>query len=186
MNNSTIKKLVMVSSRFGGKEENIKRAEAFCRYVVSVGHIPIAPHVFFPRFLDDLKEEERQLGLEGSLKLMERCDEIWFFVEDGETLSPGMLMEAELMVRLEMPYKVINADMALEALEEEELHESYSNYDVDLSFTPRFTDNDLGFHFFKFDHVNPKASNPSMPGASCRQQFDEQDWHLIYKNNHDE
>jgi hypothetical protein len=167
MTNSTTKKLIMVSSRFGGKEENIKRAEAFCRYVVTRGHIPVAPHVFFPRFLDDLNPAERALGLEGSLALMERCDEVWYFLEDNEDLSNGMKMESELMIKLEMPYKVINASMALDMIDEEKLHESYSQYDVDLSFTPRFlpeTENTLKF-----------KNNPP--------QFDDQDWHLIYKSN---
>lgn len=170
MTNSTTKKLIMVSSRFGGKEENIKRAEAFCKYVVLRGHIPVAPHVYFPRFLDDLKPEERALGLEGSLALMDKCDEIWFFLDEDEDLSPGMKMEAELMIKLEMPYKVIDASMVLDIIDEEKLHESYSNYDVDLSFAPRFS-------------VDVKKDEPTK--SFKLNQFDDQDWHLIYKNCED-
>lgn len=159
---STTKKLIMVSSRFGGKEENIKRAEAFCKYVVLRGHIPVAPHVYFPRFLDDLKPEERALGLEGSLALMDKCDEVWFFLDEDEDLSPGMKMEAELMIKLEMPYKVIDASMALETLNEDELHKSYTE-----SFTPRFS-----AELNKTESTNILKLN----------QFDDHDWHLIYKN----
>lgn len=170
MTNSTTKKLIMVSSRFGGKEENIKRAEAFCKYVVLNGHIPVAPHVYFPRFLDDLKPEERALGLEGSLALMSKCDEIWFFLEDNENLSPGMKMETELMIKLEMPYKVINASMVLNMVDEEQLHESYQIVE-ESNFVPRFL---------------PKHETNKSDLISKINQFDDQDWHLIYKNSNDD
>jgi hypothetical protein len=152
MKHSTKKKLIMVSSRFGGKEENIKRAEEFCKYIVRLGHIPVAPHVYFPRFLDDLKPEERELGIEGALALMAKCDEVWFFLDEGEKLSQGMKEEAALMVELNMPFKVVNSNMVKMSLVDDD------------SFMPRFFD-------FK-----AKLFNNS---------FDEQDWHLIYKDNSD-
>lgn len=160
----------MVSSRFGGKEENIKRAEEFCKYVFRMGHIPVAPHVYFPRFLNDLKPEERELGLEGSLELLRRCDEVWFFLEEDEDLSPGMKLEAELMIQLEMPYRVIDSNWAIE-----------SNLQAsDYSFAPRFKQE---------SSIEEQAKNvfkKSKSGKSIKNQFDEQDWHLIYyKDNVD-
>jgi len=158
MKNSTTKKLVMVSSRFGGKEENIERAERFCKYVVNMGHIPVAPHVYFPRFLDDLRPEERELGIEGALALMSKCDEVWFFLQKGEKLSQGMKLEAQLMVEMNMPYKVVDADLIdfiLKDIEFEKITLEYRPEDV--AFNRQYLNN----------------------------QFDDKDWHLIYKKNED-
>ena len=158
MRNSTTKKLVMVSSRFGGKEENIERAERFCKYVVNMGHIPVAPHVYFPRFLDDLNAEERELGIEGALALMSKCDEVWFFLQKGEKLSQGMKLEAQLMVEMNMPYKVVDADLVDFILKDIEFEKITLNYKPeDVAFDRRYFDS----------------------------QFDDKDWHLIYRNNDD-
>ena len=158
MKNDTTKKLIMVSSRFGGKVENIERAERFCRYVVNMGHIPVAPHVYFPRFLDDLNPEERQLGIEGSLALMSKCDEVWFFLDEDEKLSEGMKLEAQLMVEMNIPYRVIDAclvEFILKDIGFKKINMQYKPEEV--AFTPQFLND----------------------------QFDDKDWHLIYRNNED-
>ena len=72
-------------------EHNVKAAQAYSRYAVDHGCIPIAPHLLFPQFLDDDNPEERELGLFFGNALMSKCAEIWVF---GSRISSGM--EAEI------------------------------------------------------------------------------------------
>lgn len=53
------------------------------------GYLPIAPHLLFPQFLDDEKEEERQAGIQMGLDLLLYCDEVWVF----GGITEGMLTE---------------------------------------------------------------------------------------------
>ena len=65
------KPLVFVSSRLRGNiEQNIKTAERLCRKVLLKGYIPFAPHIYFTRFLDELSEEERRLGIESGFEML--------------------------------------------------------------------------------------------------------------------
>lgn len=44
-------------------ERNARRAENFCRYVWKMGGIPLAPHLLFPRFMNENRHKEREAGL---------------------------------------------------------------------------------------------------------------------------
>ena len=66
--------------------------------VVDEGHIPITPHLFFKDFMDDHDPEERKKAMEMSKQLLERCDEVWVFDENGT--SEGMKGEIELASQL--------------------------------------------------------------------------------------
>ncbi len=44
--------------------------------LVDMGYIPIAPHVYFSQFMDDLNPEDRRRALEMNKKLLEFCDEL--------------------------------------------------------------------------------------------------------------
>ena len=80
--------IIFVSSPYAGNiEENTKAARRYCRYVVEQGHTPIAPHLFFPQFLNE--KTERLLGIQMGLHLLDFCDEIWVFGEQ----STGMKSE---------------------------------------------------------------------------------------------
>ncbi len=69
-------------------KKNTERAKAYCRFAVDEGHVPIAPHLLFPQFLDE--GSERELALQMDLILLERCDEIWIF---GDVITSGMIAE---------------------------------------------------------------------------------------------
>ena len=86
-------KLVYVLSPFSGpnKEANIQRAEHLCRMVLDAGHVPFAPYLFFPQFLDDEDENDRQLGIDSGLELMKRFDIVLAYV--GHGVSKGMRYE---------------------------------------------------------------------------------------------
>ena len=85
--------LVYIASPYAGEtEDNISRAKEYCRFAVSKGVIPLAPHLLYPQFMDDDDEDQRILGLRFALALLCRCDELWVF---GERVSAGMAKEIE-------------------------------------------------------------------------------------------
>ena len=76
--------LVYIASPFmGDVEYNISRARGYCRFAISRGCIPIAPHLHFPQFMDDSDRDERELGLFFALVLLCKCDEVWAFGKIG-------------------------------------------------------------------------------------------------------
>ena len=85
--------VVYVASPYAGEtEDNISRAKGYCRFAVSKGVIPLAPHLLYPQFMDDGDEDQRILGLRFAIALLCRCDELWVF---GEKISAGMAKEIE-------------------------------------------------------------------------------------------
>lgn len=54
--------------------------------------IPIAPHLLFTQFLDDTKPNERSIGLEAGIALLDMCDEIWVY----GLVNPSEGMAAEI------------------------------------------------------------------------------------------
>ena len=85
--------LVYIASPYAGEtEDNISRAKGYCRFAVSKGVIPLAPHLLYPQFMDDDDEDQRILGLRFAIALLCRCDELWVF---GEKVSAGMEKEIE-------------------------------------------------------------------------------------------
>lgn len=84
--------IVYICSPYAGEiEKNVKAAQEYSRFAVEKGHIPIAPHLLFPQFLNDANPKERQLGLFFGNALMSKCSEVWVF---GSHISAGM--EAEI------------------------------------------------------------------------------------------
>lgn len=73
------------------KRENIAFARRACNLLMRYSYLPIAPHLYFPQFLCDEIEEQRELGMLLGRELLCGCDELWVF---GERISEGM--EAEI------------------------------------------------------------------------------------------
>ena len=71
---------------------NQEKARRYCRLAVDSGYIPLAPHLYFPQFMDDSNRAERDLALFMDLVLLSKCAELWVF---GETISRGMSIEIE-------------------------------------------------------------------------------------------
>lgn len=86
-----MKKVYICSPYRGDTETNIQNAQNYCRAAVEQGCLPIAPHLFFPQFMDDddLKEHESSMNMARELLFM--CDEIWVFGKDYPTV--GMKQE---------------------------------------------------------------------------------------------
>ena len=85
------KNIIYVCSRLKGNiRKNQKKACKYCKFVISKGHIPIAVHLMFPRFMNDFDANDRIKAMSMSLDVLARCDELWCF---GEKLSEGMVEE---------------------------------------------------------------------------------------------
>ncbi len=87
-------KRIYLCSRYAGETaQNVVVAERLCRQLVEAGQVPFAPHLLYPRFLDDGKPLERELGIACGLTFMEVCDEVWIYTAAG--VSSGMGRELD-------------------------------------------------------------------------------------------
>lgn len=79
----------------GDVEKNITKAQGYCREAARLfpDVIPIAPHVYCTQFLDDTIPDERAVGMELGISLLDICDEIWVYGLDNP--SAGMRAEIE-------------------------------------------------------------------------------------------
>lgn len=79
-----MKKIYVCSMVVGSSNYNAQKAIEFAKYVVSQGHIPIAPQIYLPMFLNSLKLTDMLFTKKASLELLNGCDELWYF-GDGVT-----------------------------------------------------------------------------------------------------
>ena len=79
--------------------QNIELAKYACERVIHTGAIPIAPHLYFTRFLDDNVEFERDFGMEAGKKMMEMCSSFFVLTVDEE-ISEGMDEEIKYMTEI--------------------------------------------------------------------------------------
>jgi hypothetical protein len=106
---------VYICSPYAGDvEHNVQNARRYCAFAVSEGKMPVAPHLFFPQFLDDghlagneEDEEARELGLYFGLIQLNYCREVWYF---GDTVSPGMRGELNRALELGKVIRHFNED----------------------------------------------------------------------------
>jgi len=95
--------LVFICSPLAGDvEHNLEQARRFCRFAVTKGAIPLAPHLLFPQFMDDSDKIERNLAIFMGLVLLSKCHELWCF---GNKISSGMAIELEKAKRLGIPIR---------------------------------------------------------------------------------
>ncbi|MDR5586014.1 DUF7768 domain-containing protein [Clostridium aquiflavi] len=91
--NSVFKPLVYICSPYSGDiEENVKKARDFCRFVLEMNCIPLAPHLLFPQFMNDDIPQEQELAMFMNMVLLGKCNELWVF---GDIISNGMAQEIE-------------------------------------------------------------------------------------------
>ncbi len=99
---------VYICSPFAGDMEmNVKRALKYCRFALARARLPIAPHCYFPRFMDDGIPSERELALRFGLRLLGGCREIWVF---GRHISKGMAAEIAEARRRGIPVRYYTDD----------------------------------------------------------------------------
>lgn len=101
-------KMIYVASPYAGDiETNVEFAVAACDFVLRCGNGFIAPHLFYPKILDDSDPKQRKQGLEMGLTLLERSDALWFF---GDHVSAGMRVEIEYASQKNIPIRQITKD----------------------------------------------------------------------------
>ena len=105
--NETLKMIYVASPLRGDVQRNINQAANYCRFVVSKGFIPIAPHIYFTRFLNDEIEKEREIGMLLGKEILRKCNELWVFMQNGKT-SSGMREEVTEAQKLGIAIRYFN------------------------------------------------------------------------------
>ena len=96
-------KIIYVASPSAGDiKKNTEFAKKACRHVMEQGHTFFAPHLMYPAILDDRQPQERQLGIDMGLAMLEHCDELWCY---GGHISQGMMREITEADRLGIPVR---------------------------------------------------------------------------------
>lgn len=104
-------KKVYICSRYRADEyhtteDNVRRALLACSTALRSGCAPFAPHLIYPRCLDDDVPTERQTGIFAGMAWLADCDEVWQW---GATVSEGMAQELALAKELGIPIKIFNS-----------------------------------------------------------------------------
>lgn len=81
----------------GDYDTNIDNAISYSRAAFTRGYIPITPHIYFTRFLNDDNEMERAVAMDAGLQLLRMCSEVWVFGLDDP--SEGMQAEIAFAIR---------------------------------------------------------------------------------------
>ena len=68
---------VAMADRAEEQRSNIERALKACRILAMMGIQPLAPHLYFTRFLKDELAAERAAGMQFGLSWLEQADELW-------------------------------------------------------------------------------------------------------------
>ena len=101
-------KVYIVSRYAGDVKTNVKNARRYCRFAVAKMKNPLASHLLYPQFLDDNKEQEREIGLQYGLALLKICNEVWCF---GTEKSEGMEKELAAASRQNKRIRYFTEDM---------------------------------------------------------------------------
>ena len=86
---------------------NLRLACDACTFAAVRGFILVAPHLYFPQFLDDNKPMERTLGMNMGLELLRKCDALWIV---SSRISYGMSAEIKEAQKYGIPVKVFTEE----------------------------------------------------------------------------
>lgn len=105
----TFRPIVFICSPYADDPlNNERRAIRYCRFAVQQGYIPIAPHIYFTRILDEGVPADRELGLFMGQVLLTKCVELWVF---GSRITTGMERELSKAEERNMPIRYFTEDM---------------------------------------------------------------------------
>ncbi len=88
----------VISPLKGDIEHNIEQASKYCRQIAIDGDVPIAPHIYTTRFLDDTNPIERKMGMIIGHFLMRLCTEARTFENALTEGMTGDILEARDVV----------------------------------------------------------------------------------------
>lgn len=99
------RQLVFICSPYSDKDivkqaVNIANAKEYCRIAYGRGYLPIAPHLFFPQFLNDNDPTERKIGIGLGKQLLLKCSKLWIC---GERITDGMNEEILFALNRNIP-----------------------------------------------------------------------------------
>ena len=97
------KKIYICSPCRGDYEKNIDNAATYSGICFRMGYIPVTPHIYFTRFMDDTNSKERSMAMEAGMQLLLECTEVWVFGLDHP--SEGMQAEIALAIRHGIPIR---------------------------------------------------------------------------------
>lgn len=102
--NPALMPMIYVCSRYRAETReqlhmNIELAKHTCQTIANGGGIPIAPHLYFPRFMNDDMPQERYFGMEAGKRLMEQCVSFHVVTVD-RMISEGMSEEIKYMTEI--------------------------------------------------------------------------------------
>ena len=86
---------------------NIRLACDAYTFAAVRGFIPIAPHLYFPQYLDDNKPMERTLGMNMGLELLRKCEALWIV---SHRISYGMSAEIKEAQKYSIQVKVFTEE----------------------------------------------------------------------------
>lgn len=86
--------LVYICSPYAGDvDHNVTNARTYIRFAVDNNAIPITPHLLYLPFMDDSREEDRELAMHFNYVLLGKCTELWVC---GGLVRQGMVREIGL------------------------------------------------------------------------------------------
>ncbi|GHU75403.1 hypothetical protein AGMMS49992_19310 [Clostridia bacterium] len=88
---------------------NIANAIRYCKQAIDQGYMPIATHLYFPRFLNDEDLVERELCLSFGLRLIDHCEAFWVC---GDRVSEGMQHEIDYAQQNGIPIQYNEREVA--------------------------------------------------------------------------
>lgn len=86
--------------------DNLKLAKDACTFATLRGCEPIAPHLYYPQFLNDNDDYERALGMELGINALRTCNELWII---SPRISSGMSTEIRTAKQLGIPVLVFTS-----------------------------------------------------------------------------
>lgn len=99
---------VYIASPYRGNvEKNVCSALSYSKFAVNQNYMPMCPHIYFTRFLDDCIEDERKKGLSLALQMLRQCKEMWVF---GNKISEGMHNEIIEAKKNNIPIRYFTTD----------------------------------------------------------------------------
>ena len=103
-----MRKVFICSPYRGDIKGNTEKAKFYATISAKARSVPIAPHLYFPQFLDEHSSTERMTGIEMGLELMDTCDEVRVF---GFNITEGMKFELDHAREKHIPVRLYDEDM---------------------------------------------------------------------------
>lgn len=95
------KPVVYICAPYSGDvPRNVAVAKAAAKAAIDKGYVPVVPHLLYPAILDDNDQNERALGIDLDIALIDLCSELWAY---GPTITPGMKKEIDHAMATDKP-----------------------------------------------------------------------------------